>query len=178
MIDWDPVTLARLAGHPVGVIATVWAYRSLRELGERRPARIDWWGNATFAVGLVGEFDGVTISNPQLQRRYGGSVVPHARDEKFFHPSEEMRRASRLKHGIPLDKTVVLFFGTPEPVLELLQSQTGRGEHLDGVVVNVRGDTGALFLLSPDQVAEQGLLVPTPDGVREPQNRRVEIVLQ
>jgi outer membrane protein OmpA-like peptidoglycan-associated protein len=25
---------------------------------------------------------------------------------------------------------------------------------------------------------EQGLLVPTPDGVREPQNRRVEIVMQ
>jgi outer membrane protein OmpA-like peptidoglycan-associated protein len=25
---------------------------------------------------------------------------------------------------------------------------------------------------------ETGLLVPTPDGVREPQNRRVEIVLQ
>jgi OOP family OmpA-OmpF porin len=27
-------------------------------------------------------------------------------------------------------------------------------------------------------LGEQGLLVPTPDGVREPQNRRVEIVLQ
>jgi hypothetical protein len=25
---------------------------------------------------------------------------------------------------------------------------------------------------------EKGLLVPTPDGVREPQNRRVEIVIQ
>jgi outer membrane protein OmpA-like peptidoglycan-associated protein len=25
---------------------------------------------------------------------------------------------------------------------------------------------------------EQGLLVPTADGVREPQNRRVEIVMQ
>ena len=25
---------------------------------------------------------------------------------------------------------------------------------------------------------ETGLLVPTPDGVREPQNRRVEIVIQ
>src|SRR4029079_15093862 len=25
---------------------------------------------------------------------------------------------------------------------------------------------------------EQGLLVPTPDGVREPQNRRVEILIQ
>jgi OmpA-OmpF porin, OOP family len=27
-------------------------------------------------------------------------------------------------------------------------------------------------------MGEQGLLVPTGDGVREPQNRRVEIVIQ
>jgi outer membrane protein OmpA-like peptidoglycan-associated protein len=27
-------------------------------------------------------------------------------------------------------------------------------------------------------MGEKGLLVPTPDGVREPQNRRVEIVIQ
>jgi hypothetical protein len=27
-------------------------------------------------------------------------------------------------------------------------------------------------------IGEQGLLVPTGDGVREPQNRRVEIVIQ
>jgi MFS family permease len=37
---------------PVGVLGTVWAYRSLHDTGERRPARIDWWGNATFAIGL------------------------------------------------------------------------------------------------------------------------------
>jgi MFS family permease len=49
-----------LVSVPVGVLATVWSYRSLRELGERRPARIDWWGNATFALGLVGLMVGIT----------------------------------------------------------------------------------------------------------------------
>jgi MFS family permease len=37
---------------PVGILGTVWAYRSLHDTGERRPAKIDWWGNATFAIGL------------------------------------------------------------------------------------------------------------------------------
>src|SRR5580704_16372207 len=45
--------LVFLVSVPVGVFATVWSYRSLRELGIRRPARIDWWGNTTFAIGLV-----------------------------------------------------------------------------------------------------------------------------
>ena len=39
---------------PVGVIGTATlAYRSLRELSSPRAAPIDWWGNATFAAGLV-----------------------------------------------------------------------------------------------------------------------------
>jgi MFS family permease len=45
---------------PVGIAATVWSYHSLRELGKRRPARIDWWGNATFALGLVALMVGIT----------------------------------------------------------------------------------------------------------------------
>src|SRR4029077_3308114 len=52
--------LVFLVSVPVGVFATVWAYHSLRELGERRPARIDWGGNATFALGLVGVMIGIT----------------------------------------------------------------------------------------------------------------------
>jgi MFS family permease len=56
-ISWRLVFLVSV---PIGVIATVWAYHSLRELGERRPARIDWWGNATFALGLVGVMIGIT----------------------------------------------------------------------------------------------------------------------
>ncbi len=42
-ISWRLVFLVSV---PVGLFATVWSYHSLRELGERRPARIDWWGNA------------------------------------------------------------------------------------------------------------------------------------
>ena len=38
---------------PVGIFGTVWAYRSLRELNSPRAAPIDWWGNVTFALGLI-----------------------------------------------------------------------------------------------------------------------------
>ena len=45
---------------PVGLLATVWSYRSLRELGVRKPGKIDWWGNLTFAAGLVLLMVGIT----------------------------------------------------------------------------------------------------------------------
>jgi MFS family permease len=38
---------------PFGVIGTFWGYHSLRDNGKRSPARIDWWGNVTFAIGLT-----------------------------------------------------------------------------------------------------------------------------
>jgi MFS family permease len=49
-VSWRLVFLVSV---PFGVFGTVWAYWKLQERGERRPARIDWWGNATFAVGLI-----------------------------------------------------------------------------------------------------------------------------
>ncbi len=45
---------------PIGVAGTIWSYRSLRDTGRRAPARIDWWGNITFAVGLTALLAGVT----------------------------------------------------------------------------------------------------------------------
>jgi MFS family permease len=56
-IAWRLIFLVSV---PIGVVATIWAYRSLREVGVKRAARIDWWGNATFAVGLVGLMIGIT----------------------------------------------------------------------------------------------------------------------
>jgi MFS family permease len=52
--------LVFLVSVPLGVVATVWSYRSLREVGVRKHARIDWWGNITFALGLVGVMVGIT----------------------------------------------------------------------------------------------------------------------
>jgi MFS family permease len=56
-VSWRLIFLVSV---PIGVIATFWSYHSLRELGIRRAARIDWWGNATFALGLVGVMIGIT----------------------------------------------------------------------------------------------------------------------
>jgi MFS family permease len=67
-INWRLVFLVSV---PIGVVATVWAYHSLRELGERRPARIDWWGNATFALGLMGVMVGITYGI----QPYGGHTM-------------------------------------------------------------------------------------------------------
>jgi MFS family permease len=56
---------------PVGVLGTAWSYRKLRDLGERRAARIDWWGNLTFAVGLVSVMVGITYGI----QPYGGHTM-------------------------------------------------------------------------------------------------------
>ena len=56
-ISWRLIFLVSV---PVGVVATFWSYRSLHDLGARRTARIDWWGNATFALGLIGVMVGIT----------------------------------------------------------------------------------------------------------------------
>lgn len=38
---------------PFGVLGTFWGYHSLRDNGKRSAAKIDWWGNITFAFGLT-----------------------------------------------------------------------------------------------------------------------------
>jgi len=63
--------LVFLVSVPIGVVATIWAYRSLRETGVRKHARIDWWGNATFALGLVGVMIGITYGI----QPYGGHTM-------------------------------------------------------------------------------------------------------
>jgi MFS family permease len=56
-IAWQLVFLVSV---PVGLFGTVWAFLMLRDNGLRRPARIDWWGNLIFAVGLVALLVGIT----------------------------------------------------------------------------------------------------------------------
>jgi MFS family permease len=49
-ISWRMVFLISV---PVGLFGTVWAYMKLEERSKPRPARVDWPGNVTFALGLV-----------------------------------------------------------------------------------------------------------------------------
>jgi MFS family permease len=67
-LDWRLVFLLSV---PVGVAGTIWSYHSLREVGVRRTARIDWWGNATFAVGLIAVMVGITYGI----QPYGGHTM-------------------------------------------------------------------------------------------------------
>jgi MFS family permease len=67
-VDWRLVFLVSV---PFGLFGTFWAYLKLRELGVRRPARLDWWGNATFAVGLIAVLVGITYGI----QPYGGHTM-------------------------------------------------------------------------------------------------------
>jgi MFS family permease len=58
-IEWRLVFLVSV---PFGVFGTVWAYLKLKDNGIRIPARIDWLGNATFAVGLIALLTGIIYS--------------------------------------------------------------------------------------------------------------------
>jgi MFS family permease len=66
--DWRSVFWVNV---PIGLLGTVWAFRSLRETGIRRPARIDWWGNVTFAVGLTALLAAITYGI----QPYGGHTM-------------------------------------------------------------------------------------------------------
>ena len=67
-ISWRLVFLVSV---PFGVMGTIWSYLKLRELGVRRPAKLDWWGNVTFAVGLISVLVGITYGI----QPYGGHVM-------------------------------------------------------------------------------------------------------
>ena len=55
-IEWRLVFLVSV---PFGLFGTVWAYLKLKDNGVREHTTIDWWGNTTFAVGLIAVLIGV-----------------------------------------------------------------------------------------------------------------------
>ncbi|GIF19702.1 MFS family permease [Actinoplanes tereljensis] len=66
--DWRSIFWVNI---PLGVLGTIWAYRSLHDTGVRRPAKIDWWGNATFAIGLTAVLAAITYGI----QPYGGHTM-------------------------------------------------------------------------------------------------------
>ncbi|MFG1605362.1 MFS transporter [Actinoplanes sp. NPDC049265] len=66
--DWRSVFWVNI---PLGILGTVWAYRSLHDSGVRRKAKIDWWGNLTFAVGLTAVLAAITYGI----QPYGGHTM-------------------------------------------------------------------------------------------------------
>ena len=67
-VDWRLVFIVSV---PFGVLGTVWSYLKLKELGPRNKAKLDWWGNLTFAAGLIAVLVGITYGI----QSYGGHVM-------------------------------------------------------------------------------------------------------
>jgi MFS family permease len=67
-ISWRLIFLVPV---PFGLLGTVWSYRSLREIGARTRAPIDWAGNFTFASGLILVMIGITYG---IQPYHGASM--------------------------------------------------------------------------------------------------------
>ena len=63
-------------GVPIGIIGTIWSYRSLRELGSRKPGRLDWAGVVTFGLGLTILLVGITYGIQPYADSTTGWVSP------------------------------------------------------------------------------------------------------
>jgi len=73
-VSWRLVFLISV---PVGLFGTVWAYLKLREINEPRRARVDWWGNVTFAAGLICLMVAVTYGIRPSGGHSTGWTAPH-----------------------------------------------------------------------------------------------------
>ncbi|HEX4428995.1 MAG TPA: MFS transporter [Frankiaceae bacterium] len=67
-VNWHLIFLVSV---PFGIFGTIWAYLKLKDNGVRQKATIDWWGNITFAVGLIAVLVGITYGI----QPYGGHTM-------------------------------------------------------------------------------------------------------
>jgi MFS family permease len=67
-LDWRLVFIVSV---PIGIGGAIWGYLSLREIGARNPAKIDWLGNVTFAIGLIALLTAITYGI----QPYGGHTM-------------------------------------------------------------------------------------------------------
>ncbi|WP_347350323.1 MFS transporter [Intrasporangium sp.] len=72
-VEWHLVFLVSV---PVSLFGTVWAYLKLRDTGVRHDAGMDWWGNATFGIGLVAILVGITYGIQPYGRHVMGWTNP------------------------------------------------------------------------------------------------------
>ena len=73
-VSWRLVFLISV---PVGLFGTVWAYLKLHEISTPRRARMDWWGNITFAAGLICLMIAVTYGIRPSSGHSTGWTAPH-----------------------------------------------------------------------------------------------------
>ena len=101
-MDWRAVFWVNV---PIGIFGTLWAYRSCATTGERHRARIDWWGNITFAVGLGAVLIAITYGIQPYQATRHGLGQPggarRARGRRRAAGRVRRHRAPRRRADVP-----------------------------------------------------------------------------
>jgi len=116
------------------------------------------------AESLIPEADGLLVSNTALQRKYGGVLVPHARDETLFDPAAQPDRSLiRSRLGIPEHAKVVLFLGTlrAHKGIHDLARAVGQIED-DDVLLLAVGTTPDRYLIGQLQKRTKGRILAVP----------------
>lgn len=80
-------------------------------LEERLNPFSDTW--TRYAESIVDSFKSKSVSNVALQRKFGGSIIPHVRDDYRFNPRRYPRNLIRRAFGYKKSDRIVLFLGTP-----------------------------------------------------------------
>jgi len=83
-------------------------YKSILQ-PHRRSAYFGTW----LCEKLVSCAEEITVSNEFLRTRYGGTLIPHGRDEAAFKPEDWNQEELRQRHHIAPSEKVVMFLGTP-----------------------------------------------------------------
>jgi MFS family permease len=102
--------LVFLISAPIGAFGTIWAYFMLHDVGQRKHAKMDWWGNLLFGAGLIAILVGITYglqpygtsamgwTNPWvLTALIGGLVLLVAFVFVEMHVAEPLFRISLFK---------------------------------------------------------------------------------
>ena len=85
----------------------------------------------------------ITVSNHYLRKRFGGTIIWHARDTDLFDPRNFNRNVLRKKYDLGGDKKVIIFFGTP-------RAHKGIEDLIDAVA-KIGTRNAVLFLVGMDK---------------------------
>lgn len=91
---------------------------SLSDIEEFRAQKPDYWiphseSWTRFAESQIDLADEIIVSNRELQKKFGGTIIPHVRNEYIFDAKLYPRGEIRKRLGYENEDRVILFLGTP-----------------------------------------------------------------
>ena len=112
-------------------------------------------------LARIDRADAITVASLGLQRRYGGTLIPHARELPQLPSLDLDGAALRSRYNIPESAKVVMFAGTPRPHkgIEDVAVALSRMRH-EAVLVLAGADTSTAYVRSIVSSFARVLIIP------------------